>query len=154
MKAQSLRGVAAALAIFFAVAAIASPSPPPAAGEHGMVVTAHELATKIGVDVLKKGGTAVDAAIAVGYALAVTYPAAGNLGGGGFMTVQLADGRKTFVDFREKAPLAATERMFQDRQGNVVPDLSTRGTWQSQCPAPFPVWSTYGSNTARCHAKR
>jgi gamma-glutamyltranspeptidase/glutathione hydrolase len=126
MKTESLRGVAAVVATLFAAAAVASPVPP-AAGEHGMVVTAHQLATKIGVDVLKSGGNAVDAAIAVGYALAVTYPAAGNLGGGGFMTLQLADGRKTFLDFREKAPLAATERMFLDRQGNIVPELSTRG---------------------------
>ena len=127
MKIHALRPVVAAVITLLAVVAVASPSPPPAAGEHGMVVTAHELATKVGVDVLEKGGNAVDAAIAVGYTLAVTYPAAGNLGGGGFMTLQLADGRKTFLDFREKAPLAATERMFQDRQGKVVPELSTRG---------------------------
>ncbi|MDR0480024.1 MAG: gamma-glutamyltransferase, partial [Burkholderiaceae bacterium] len=80
----------------------------PAAAEHGMVVTAQHLATQVGVDVLRQGGNAVDAAVAVGYALAVVYPAAGNVGGGGFMTLQLADGRKTFLDFREKAPLAAT----------------------------------------------
>ena len=79
----------------------------PVAAEHGMVVTAQHLATRVGVDVLKRGGNAVDAAVAVGYALAVVYPAAGNLGGGGFMTLQLADGRKTFIDFREKAPAAA-----------------------------------------------
>lgn len=76
---------------------------------------------------LKDGGNAVDAAVAVGYALAVVYPAAGNLGGGGFMTVQLADGRKTFLDFREKAPLAATADMYLDKDGNVIPDLSTKG---------------------------
>jgi gamma-glutamyltranspeptidase / glutathione hydrolase len=125
MRNQYLPAAAAVVAIFFAAAGVASPAP--AAGEHGMVVTAHQLATKVGVDVLKKGGNAVDAAIAVGYTLAVTYPAAGNLGGGGFMTLQLADGRKTFLDFREKAPLAATETMYLDRRGNVVPDLSTRG---------------------------
>jgi gamma-glutamyltranspeptidase/glutathione hydrolase len=99
----------------------------PVAAENGMVVTAQHLATRVGVDVLKDGGNAVDAAVAVGYALAVVYPAAGNLGGGGFMTVQLADGRKTFLDFREKAPLAATADMYLDKQGNVVPDLSSRG---------------------------
>jgi hypothetical protein len=69
----------------------------------------------------------MDAAVAVGYALAVVYPAAGNLGGGGFMTVQFADGRKTFIDFRETAPRAATATMYLDAQGNVIPDLSTRG---------------------------
>jgi gamma-glutamyltranspeptidase/glutathione hydrolase len=90
-------------------------------------VTAQQHATRIGFDVLRKGGNAIDAAVAVGYALAVTYPAAGNLGGGGFMTLQLTDGRKTFIDFREKAPLAATANMFLDSSGNVVPGLSTRG---------------------------
>jgi gamma-glutamyltranspeptidase/glutathione hydrolase len=75
----------------------------PTAAENGIVVSAQHLATDVGVDVLKRGGTAIDAAIAVGYALAVVYPAAGNLGGGGFMTIQLADGRKTFLDFREAA---------------------------------------------------
>lgn len=99
----------------------------PAAAENGMVVTAQHLATRVGVQVLKDGGNAVDAAVAVGYALAVVYPAAGNLGGGGFMTVQLADGRKTFLDFREKAPLAATANMYLDKEGNVVKGLSTRG---------------------------
>ncbi|MFC5572257.1 gamma-glutamyltransferase [Xenophilus aerolatus] len=92
-----------------------------------MVVTAQQLATRVGVDVLKRGGNAVDAAVAVGYALAVVYPAAGNLGGGGFMTIQLADGRKTFLDFREKAPLAAKADMYLDKDGNVVKGLSTKG---------------------------
>ena len=99
----------------------------PVAAEHGMVVTAQHLATHVGVDVLKAGGNAVDAAVAVGYALAVVYPAAGNLGGGGFMTIQLADGRKTFLDFREKAPLAATADMYLDKDGNVIKGASTDG---------------------------
>ena len=99
----------------------------PVAAENGMVVTAQHLATKVGVDVLKKGGNAVDAAVAVGYALAVVYPAAGNLGGGGFMTIQFADGRNTFLDFREKAPLAAKADMYLDASGTIVKGLSTRG---------------------------
>jgi gamma-glutamyltranspeptidase/glutathione hydrolase len=99
----------------------------PVGGEHGMVVTAHQLATRVGVDVLKRGGNAVDAAVAVGYAMAVVYPAAGNLGGGGLMTIQLADGRKTFIDFREKAPLAATPNMYLDSAGNVIKGASTKG---------------------------
>jgi gamma-glutamyltranspeptidase/glutathione hydrolase len=99
----------------------------PVMAENGMVVTAQHLATQVGVDVLKRGGNAIDAAVAVGYALAVVYPAAGNLGGGGFMTVQLADGRKTFLDFREKAPLAATADMYLDKDGNVIKGLSTKG---------------------------
>lgn len=99
----------------------------PVAAQHGMVVSAQHLATKVGVDVLQRGGNAIDAAVAVGYALAVVYPAAGNLGGGGFMTLQLADGRKTFLDFREKAPLGATANMYLDKDGNVVKGLSTHG---------------------------
>jgi len=119
-------GALAALMAIHPLASLAA-SQAPAAGEHGMVVTAQHLATQVGVDVLKRGGNAIDAAVAVGYALAVVYPAAGNLGGGGFMTLQLADGRKTFLDFREKAPLAATANMYLDKDGNVVKGLSTRG---------------------------
>jgi gamma-glutamyltranspeptidase/glutathione hydrolase len=107
--------VAAALAC--APLASLAASVAPVAAQNAMVVTAQHLATKVGVDVLKRGGNAVDAAVAVGYALAVVYPAAGNLGGGGFMTAQLADGRKTFLDFREKAPLAATANMYLDKDG-------------------------------------
>src|SRR5450756_3188161 len=102
-------------------------SVPPVAAENGMVVTAQHLATKVGVAILKKGGNAVDAAVAVGYTLAVVYPAAGNLGGGGFMTVQFADGRKTFLDFREKAPLAAKADMYLDASGAVIKGLSITG---------------------------
>ena len=108
-------------------AGVQAASVAPVAAEHGMVVTAQHLATQVGVDVLKKGGNAIDAAVAVGYALAVVYPAAGNLGGGGFMTLQLADGRKTFLDFREKAPLGASANMYLDASGNVVKGLSTKG---------------------------
>ena len=116
------------LCIAFACCTIAqAASMAPVAAEHGMVVTAQHLATRIGVDVLKDGGNAIDAAVAVGYALAVVYPAAGNLGGGGFMTIQLADGRKTFLDFREKAPLAATADMYLGPDGRVVKGLSTTG---------------------------
>ncbi|MBS0427430.1 MAG: gamma-glutamyltransferase [Proteobacteria bacterium] len=118
--------LAAALALSAGSHAIAA-SQAPVMAENGMVVTAQHLATKVGVDVLKRGGNAVDAAVAVGYALAVVYPAAGNLGGGGFMTIQLADGRKTFLDFREKAPLAAKPDMYLDKDGNVVKGLSTKG---------------------------
>ena len=99
--------------------------PAPVAGRSGMVVSAQHLATEVGVDVLRRGGNAVDAAVAVGYALAVVYPAAGNLGGGGFMTLRLADGSTGFLDFREKAPLAASAGMFLDGTGNVVRGRST-----------------------------
>ncbi len=92
-----------------------------------MVACAQHLACEVGVEAMKAGGNAVDAAVAVGYALAVTYPAAGNLGGGGFMTIVFADGRKTFIDFREKAPLKAARDMYLGPDGQVVKGLSTQG---------------------------
>ena len=119
--------VCLAVGVVGAVAPAGAASVAPVAAENGMVVTAQHLATEVGVDVLRRGGNAVDAAVAVGYALAVVYPAAGNLGGGGFMTLQLADGRKTFLDFREKAPLAATADMYLDAAGNVVAGSTTTG---------------------------
>ena len=125
-NSNDLRTLTALLAGFVCCCALAA-SVAPVAAEHGMVVTAQHLASRVGVDVLKKGGNAVDAAVAVGYALAVVYPAAGNLGGGGFMTVQMADGRKTFIDFREKAPLAAKADMYLDPAGKVIKGLSTDG---------------------------
>lgn len=127
MKNYSLRAALLVSVSIFCFASAQSASIAPVAAEHGMVVTAQHLATQVGVDVLKKGGNAIDAAVAVGYTLAVVYPAAGNLGGGGFMTLQLADGRKTFLDFREKAPAAATANMYLDADGNVIKGLSTNG---------------------------
>ena len=115
-----------ALALAWATAANPA-SPTPVGAEHGMVVSAHRLASKAGIDVLKAGGNAVDAAVAVGYALAVTFPEAGNLGGGGFMTIRFHDGRTAFIDFRETAPAAATATMFQDANGNPVTERSRRG---------------------------
>ncbi len=102
-------------------------SPEPVAADHAMVVSAHRLATAAGLNVLRRGGNAVDAAIAVGYVLAVTFPEAGNLGGGGFMTVRLADGTSHFLDFRETAPGAARADMYRDAEGAVIPEKSTRG---------------------------
>ncbi|MEP6540357.1 MAG: gamma-glutamyltransferase [Bryobacteraceae bacterium] len=92
----------------------------PARTRHAMVVAEEPLASEIGSAVLKSGGNAVDAAVAVGFALAVTFPYAGNLGGGGFMLVRLADGSTTFLDFRERAPAAATRDMYLDPAGNVT----------------------------------
>jgi len=120
------RALALLAITWFSPASLAA-SVAPVGAENGMVVTAQHLATRAGVEVLEQGGNAIDAAVAVGYALAVVYPGAGNLGGGGFMTIQLADGRKTFFDFREKAPLAARADMFLDPDGSVVKGLSTRG---------------------------
>lgn len=92
----------------------------PAEGKSGMVTSGHRLASEIGAEVLRNGGNAVDAAVAVGYALAVSMPNAGNIGGGGFMVVRMADGRETMIDFREAAPLAAKRDMYLDSQGNIV----------------------------------
>src|SRR6187397_2993648 len=121
------RGLCAVITTAALLGVAQAASMAPVAAENGMVVTAQHLATEVGVDVLRRGGNAVDAAVAVGYALAVVYPAAGNLGGGGFMTIQLADGRKTFLDFREKAPLAAAANMYLDSAGNVIKGASTKG---------------------------
>ncbi len=122
---QSLRFGLLALLLAFAPQTARAAAPAPVAADHAMVVSAQALASQVGSDILKRGGNVVDAAVAMGYALAVVYPAAGNLGGGGFMTLRFADGRTTFLDFREKAPLAATPSMFVDEQGAVVPGRST-----------------------------
>jgi len=106
----------------------------PVRGKNGMVASPNDLATLVGVEILKKGGNAVDAAVAVGFALAVTYPAAGNLGGGGFFVIHLADGLNTTIDFREKAPLAATRDMFLDENGNFVQEKSLTGGLASGVP--------------------
>lgn len=98
--------------LFLWLSATFAASPAPVTAEKEMVVTAQHYATKVGLDVLKQGGNAIDAAVAVGYALAVTHPCCGNLGGGGFMLVRLNDGSTHFLNFREKAPLAATPEKF------------------------------------------
>lgn len=93
----------------------------------GLALSSHPLATEIGQKVLEEGGNAIDAAVAIGFALAVVHPAAGNIGGGGFAVIHLANGENVALDFREKAPLKATKNMFLDKQGNVVPKLSEDG---------------------------
>ena len=102
------------------VAAPLSPTRAP----HAMVASVHELASRAGIEMLRSGGNAVDAAVATGFALAVVHPQAGNLGGGGFLLLRSASGKTHFIDFREKAPAAATENMYLDAQGNVLPDSS------------------------------
>ena len=113
----------------FTVAANPPPPPPvsygveedvfhPVRARQGMVASVDALATRVGVDILRQGGNAVDAAVAVGYALAVTHPQAGNIGGGGFMMLRTKDGKTTAIDFREMAPEQATRDMFLDDQGN------------------------------------
>ncbi|HLJ76672.1 MAG TPA: gamma-glutamyltransferase [Acidobacteriaceae bacterium] len=94
---------------------------------HAMVVSVHHLATDAGVEILQQGGNAVDAAVAVGFALAVVHPVAGNIGGGGFMLIHDHTGRNIFIDYREKAPLAATANMYLDAKGDVIPNASIIG---------------------------
>jgi gamma-glutamyltranspeptidase / glutathione hydrolase len=111
----------------------------PVRAAHAMVVSVHHDATDAGVEILREGGNAVDAAVAVGFALAVVNPATGNIGGGGFMLIrpgsnQLAGGRAHFLDYREKAPAAATANMYLDGTGNVVPKMSTVGAKASGVP--------------------
>lgn len=99
----------------------------PEHGQHAMVATVHPEASRVGVDIMRKGGNAVDSAVAIGFALAVVHPAAGNIGGGGFMLYRDAKGEIHFLDYREKAPAAATADMYLDAQGNVIPEASTIG---------------------------
>jgi len=115
----------AVLAVFASAPAGASTQPVHAS--HAIVVSVHELACRAGVEIMQAGGNAVDAAVATGFALAVVHPAAGNIGGGGFMLIRMADGKAHFVDYREKAPAAATRDMFLDAQGNVIPGASEVG---------------------------
>ena len=91
-------------------------------GQNGMVVTSNEVASKVGIEILKKGGNAIDASVATAFALAVTHPSAGNIGGGGFLVYRSEAGKSTTIDFREKAPLKATTDMFLDKNGKLIPD--------------------------------
>jgi gamma-glutamyltranspeptidase/glutathione hydrolase len=147
----SIAANAAVWSSAFASVLAASPTAPataaaPAALESraGMVVTAQHLASDVGAAILRRGGNAIDAAVAVGYALAVTHPCCGNLGGGGFMTIHFADGTNTFINFREKAPLAARADMFLDAGGNPVSDKSLNGYLAAGVPG-----TVLGLETAR-----
>ena len=104
------------------------------AARHGMVVSSEPLASEVGVEILKAGGNAVDAAVAVGFALAVTHPEAGNIGGGGFMLVRRANGESIVVDYREEAPGAATRKMYLDGSGKLIPNASTVGARAGAVP--------------------
>jgi gamma-glutamyltranspeptidase/glutathione hydrolase len=92
----------------------------PVRAKHGIVASTNEIASQVGVDIMKRGGNAIDAAIAVAFALAVTHPAAGNLGGGGFMMIRLKNGKTTAIDYREMAPAAATRNVYLDKNGNLI----------------------------------
>ncbi|MGJ7062707.1 gamma-glutamyltransferase [Morganella morganii] len=102
-------------------------SEPAAEARNGMVVSSQHLASQAGADILKAGGNAVDAAVAVGYAQAVVNPCCGNIGGGGFMTLHLADGKNIFINFRETAPASASADMYLDKDGNLIKDASLYG---------------------------
>jgi gamma-glutamyltranspeptidase/glutathione hydrolase len=117
--------VMAACVAFAATCAGASTHPIHA--PHAIVVSVHELASQAGSQIMQAGGNAVDAAVATGFALAVVHPAAGNLGGGGFMLIRMADGKVHFLDYREKAPASATRDMYLDPQGNVIEGASEYG---------------------------
>jgi gamma-glutamyltranspeptidase/glutathione hydrolase len=120
-----IRLLMAVVAVFASAAAVASTQPVHA--QHAIVVSVHEMASRAGVEIMQAGGNAVDAAVATGFALAVVHPAAGNIGGGGFMLIRMADGKTHFLDYREKAPAAATRDMYLDPQGNVIPGASEVG---------------------------
>jgi gamma-glutamyltranspeptidase/glutathione hydrolase len=120
------------LAPFFLIASAGSqtgalPDVPPAQAQHAMVVSIHHLASDAGLKMLQAGGNAIDAAVATGFALAVVYPDAGNLGGGGFMMLRMANGEAHFLDFREEAPLHASANMYLDSNGKIIPEASTVG---------------------------
>ncbi|WP_456443850.1 gamma-glutamyltransferase [Caldithrix abyssi] len=116
----------------------------PVKAKRAMVVTADRLASEAGVEVLKKGGNAVDAAVAVAFTLAVTYPNAGNLGGGGFMLIRTPENQIFALDYREKAPLKATRDMYLDAQGNVIPEASLIGYRASGVPGTvYGLWEAH-----------
>ncbi|HCQ01916.1 MAG TPA: hypothetical protein DIT99_15035, partial [Candidatus Latescibacteria bacterium] len=111
----------------------------PVVGKKGMGVAVEPLATKIGAEILKKGGNAVDAAVAVGFALAVTHPSAGNIGGGGFMIIRMANGDAVAIDYREKAPIKATATMYLDENGEYArnPNITTVSLRTGEESHPF-----------------
>ena len=116
------------LVIFISITITCQKPPQPVEAAHGMVVSTNRLASEVGVEILKKGGNAVDAAVATAFALAVTHPSAGNIGGGGFMLIRWADtGKAVLVDYREEAPGRAERDMYLDEKGEIIPDVSTLG---------------------------
>lgn len=118
----------------FLISSVTAQNGPLVRSENGVVVSAEKLASKVGITILKQGGNAVDAAVAVGFALAVTYPVAGNLGGGGYMVIVFPDGKSTTIDYRETAPFLATRDMYLDEKGEFLPNLSQKGALSAGVP--------------------
>ena len=147
--------LAVVLTSFVGTRSVAAAWPEPVRGRHAMVASQHELASKIGAEIMKKGGNAVDAAIAVGLALAVVYPEAGNIGGGGFMLIRKADGSSYALDYREMAPAAATRDIFVDKDGKLIngEGSSTIGYRASGVPGTLAgfdlAFKKYGSGKIR-----
>jgi len=137
MRSRKREAISAVLWLWAALLGSASPcqaQPQPVRAAHGMVASAESRASEVGVAILKKGGNAVDAAVAVGMALAVTYPVAGNLGGGGFMLIRMASGEAVAIDYREVAPQLASRNMYLDAQGNAIPEASLVGSRAAGVP--------------------
>lgn len=161
MRSRSPRKLLCLLAVFsigvglLPLARVARAAPAPARGRHAMVASQHELASKIGVEVLRRGGNAVDAAVAVGIALAVVYPEAGNIGGGGFMLIRKASGETRTIDYREMAPEAAHRNIYVDDKGELVrgEGSSTVGYRASGVPGTLAgfdlAFKKYGSGKVR-----
>ena len=126
MRSQGKRRILVLVAMLSAVVCSAAPMHPVHA-PNAIVASVHELASRAGMEIMQAGGNAVDAAVATGFALAVVHPQAGNLGGGGFMLIRMADGKARFLDYREKAPAAATADMYLDAKGNVIESASLVG---------------------------
>ncbi|WJV61201.1 gamma-glutamyltransferase [Pectobacteriaceae bacterium C52] len=142
--ASGKRFLTVSLAALLISGTVHAASIPAVEAKNGMVVSSQHLASQVGIDVLKMGGNAIDAAVAVGYAQAVVNPCCGNIGGGGFMTIHLANGKNTFINFRETAPAAATARMYLDADGNVKKGASLYGYLAAGVPG-----TVLGLETAR-----
>src|SRR5437588_13052015 len=127
-RPSSTRSTCILVVVFCSVlSAAATASMRPTHAQKAMVASVHSLATDAGLEAMRAGGNAIDAAVATGFALAVVHPQAGNIGGGGFMLIRLAHGTTHFLDYREKAPAAATRDMYLDQNGELIPNASTVG---------------------------
>jgi len=132
VRLRLLSQAASLLFSLWAAETTAQPLGSPVKDQDGMVVSAHTTASEAGVGILKRGGNAVDAAVSTGFALAVVYSVAGNLGGGGCMVIRLPDGRETALDFRKVAPASSLRDVFLDDEGDYVPERHAAATWHQE----------------------